>query len=281
MIGCFLLAVSMLTAQETLPTLPTPRRLEPVPAIRDDGSDDDGNAKATLPELLKQNRVERDALESTFNAVNREFSANSGLTVDDAEAATLRLRIHEALARIAKKRPGSGSPPSASKGKKAPSLLAPGVAAPEQVDSHPDTPVPIATVPKDVGSHVLPDGSIANAEPSVPKSIDATSVAYSLVRAGKYDAALTVYQSIDIKETNFDDRSTIQYLAATCMRNVGKIDEATNLYREVANAKTDPYLATCAQWQLAMMRWEETMKERLEEIRKRRSAMGASPGTSP
>ena len=38
------------------------------------------------------------------------------------------------------------------------------------------------------------------------------------------------------------------------MRNVGKLEEATNLYREVANAKADPYIATCAQWQLSMMR---------------------------
>ncbi|HEX3314708.1 MAG TPA: hypothetical protein VHR72_07430, partial [Gemmataceae bacterium] len=289
MIGCLLLAVSMITAQETLPTprrleptapetMPTPRRLEAIPAIREDGSEDESGAKATLPDLLKQHRAEREALESTFNAVNHEFSANAGMTPDDAEAASLRLRIHEALARIARKRANPGSLSGAAKGKKAPSLLPPGVEAPEQIDSHSDKAVPIATVPKDVGPHALPAGPGAGAEPAAPKTIDATSVAYSLVRAGKYDAALTVYQSIDIKETSFDERSTIQYLAATCMRNVGKIDEATNLYREVANAKADPYLATCAQWQLAMLRWEQTMTERLEEIRKRRSAMGTAPG---
>jgi hypothetical protein len=280
MIGCLLLAVSMITAQETLPV---PRRLEPIPANGGD-SDGGGDSKASLSDLIRQHRAEREALESTFDSVNRDFSSNAGLSIDDTEAATLRLRIHESLARISRKRPpGSSSNPAHAK--KAPSLLAPGVAAPEQVDSQPDGPLPIATVPKDVGSHPLPGDSAKNTEPAAVKSIDATSVAYSLVRAGKYDAALTVYQSIDVKETSYDERSTIQYLAATCMRNVGKIDEATNLYREVANAKADPYIATCAQWQLASMRWEQSMKERLEEIRKRREAMGAAPsatqGTSP
>ena len=277
MIGCLLLAVSLITAQETLPT---PRRLEPVPAAGD-GDDAGSGGKASLPDLLKQHRAEREALESTFDVVNREFGSSAGMTIDDTEAATLRLRIHEALTRIAKKRP-PGSAPSHAGGtpKKAPSLLAPSLTTPEHVDSHPDSAMPVPTVPKDVGSHGIPEGVAANVEPTVPKSIDSTSVAYSLVRAGKYDAALTVYQSIDVKETNFDERSTIQYLAATCMRNVGKIEEATNLYREVANAKADPYIATCAQWQLASMRWEQSMKDRLEEIRKRRSVLGTPEGKS-
>jgi hypothetical protein len=285
MTGCLffavLVAASMIAAQETLPT---PRRLEPVPAPRnnDNGDTDYGiDGKASLPDLIKQHRAEREALESTFDAVNREFSANAGLTVDDTETATLRLRIHEALARISKKRPPGSSTHTK---KSAPSLLPPGVAAPEHVDSRPDDSAPIVPVPKDVGSHPLPDGSDRNTDPATAKNIDSTSVAYSLVRAGKYDAALTVYQSIDIKETSFDERSAIQYLAATCMRNVGKLEEATNLYREVANAKADPYIATCAQWQLASMRWQQSMKERLEEIRRRRSVMGAPPapqGTSP
>jgi hypothetical protein len=287
MTGCLLLAVlvagSMIAAQETLPT---PRRLEPIPAPRGGDGDGDGDggpdAKAGLPDLIKQHRAEREALESTFDSVKREFGSNAGLTFDDTEAVTLRLRIHEALAKISKKRP-PGSSKNPTQVKKAPSLLHPGVAPPEQVDSRPDDPVPIATAPKDVGPHALPDGSANGTEPAAAKNIDTQSVAYSLVRAGKYDAALTVYQSIDIKETSLDDRSAIQYLAATCMRNVGKFEEATTLYREVANAKSDPYVATCAQWQLASMRWEQSMKDRLEEIRRRRAAMGAPPvkETSP
>jgi hypothetical protein len=278
MIGCLLLAVSLITAQETLPT---PRRLDPIPAAGDGDEDGGPRGKASLPDLLKQHRAEREALESTFDVVNREFGSKGGMTIDDAEAAALRLRIHEALTRIAKKRPPGSSSGHAGATKKAPSLLAPSLTSPEHVDSHPDTGVPVATVPKDVGSHGLPEGVAANVESTGPKSIDSTSVAYSLVRAGKYDAALTVYQAIDVKETNLEERSTIQYLAATCMRNVGKIEEATNLYREVANAKTDPYIATCAQWQLAAMRWEQSMKDRLADIRKRRSALGTSGGTSP
>jgi hypothetical protein len=149
------------------------------------------------------------------------------------------------------------------------------------VSASPDHPVPVPLTPKQIGSYAAvpadPDGSSS----TEPKGIDSIAVAYSLVRAGKYDAALAVYQKIDVKETTLEERSTIQYLAATCMRNCGKFDEATNLYREVANAKSDPYVATCAQWQLAMMRWEQSTKDRLEDLRKRRLAIGTEKGNSP
>jgi hypothetical protein len=275
MIGCLFVAASMIGAQETLPL---PRRLEPIPAP------DGGGGKATLPELLKEHRAEREALESTFDTVNRDFSAGGSTAADVAKAAALRLRIQDALARIAQKRqPGSASS-RAPGGKSAPSLLAPGVSSsesPEHISANPDRAVPVPFAPKQIGSYAVPVDPDGSSETTGPKGIDSIAVAYSLVRAGKYDAALAVYQKIDVKETTLEERSTIQYLAATCMRNCGKFDEATNLYREVANAKSDPYVATCAQWQLAMMRWEQSTRDRLEELRKRRLVMGTEKGTSP
>ena len=47
-----------------------------------------------------------------------------------------------------------------------------------------------------------------------------------------------------------DDRAFVQYMTASCLRQLGKRSEAAVLYRDVADAKDDEFLAECAVWQL-------------------------------
>ena len=47
-------------------------------------------------------------------------------------------------------------------------------------------------------------------------------------------------------------------MIACCLRNLGKLDEAATLYREVANTQDNDMLADCARWQLSSLRGAES-----------------------
>jgi uncharacterized cysteine cluster protein YcgN (CxxCxxCC family) len=69
----------------------------------------------------------------------------------------------------------------------------------------------------------------------------------------------------------------VQYLTACCLHKLGKTDEAVTLFREVANAKGDPEVAECAQWQLGAIRWRHDMELEIEQLRQERKLMNPKP----
>jgi TolA-binding protein len=100
---------------------------------------------------------------------------------------------------------------------------------------------------------------------------------HALFRAGNFDGAMRAFRMIDLKGTKADQRAPIQYLIASCLHHLGKNEEAGTLYREVANTLGDDPVATCAQWQLAALRWHKQTQERLAEIRLHRAALEKQP----
>jgi tetratricopeptide (TPR) repeat protein len=109
------------------------------------------------------------------------------------------------------------------------------------------------------------------------KPIDPMGLAQALFQTGDYEGALTTYHLLDIKNLSKTDRAAVQYFMATCLRRLGKLDEAAALYRDVVNAKEDEILADCAQWQLSAFRWRRDLETQLEQMRQRRHSVGVAP----
>jgi tetratricopeptide (TPR) repeat protein len=109
------------------------------------------------------------------------------------------------------------------------------------------------------------------------KPVDAPALAHALFQNGDYDGALQAYRLVDVKTLNPEERAAIQYMTATCLRRLGKFDDASVLYREVANSKTSEVLVECAQWQLNSIAWRKDLESQLEQLRERRKAVESKP----
>jgi tetratricopeptide (TPR) repeat protein len=215
--------------------------------------------KARLNELLLQLDVERKALGAAQDATAREYQ--QGIEVGTRGNAFVKLRIKELLVKLHRQQAEKVvaiSPPAIDtepgKGK---SSGAAGVKQPEKF--------PLLPPEKDS------PGVIA------PQIVDPLALGHALFRAGNFDGALRAFRMIDLKGTKADQRAPIQYLIASCLHHLGKTEEAGALYREVANTLGDDPVATCAQWQLAALRWHKQTQERLAEIRLHRAALEKQP----
>jgi tetratricopeptide (TPR) repeat protein len=231
------------------PVLPPPRLLP----------DDCGRRPSISPllERIQQLKGEREALESAYEAANR--SLEEGLRRDNSDTALLKLRVKELLGKLAKHRAASTPAPHR-----------PGTVAPlAPVPTVPHSETPAAAPPPGSSAEVAPHGQRA--------PIDPLALGHALFRAGNYEGALQAYRMTELKGTRADERAPIQYLIACCLRRQGKTNEAAALLREVANVKGDEQIAVCARWQLAALRWQQEMQERLDEIRARRLALEKGP----
>lgn len=99
--------------------------------------------------------------------------------------------------------------------------------------------------------------------------LDALRAAMNYFREKDYDAALGVTRGIDPVGLAREDRAFVQYLAGCCLRKLNRRSEAAALFREVANAKDDEFLAECAVWQLSLLRSTAEIEAQLESLRSR------------
>lgn len=100
--------------------------------------------------------------------------------------------------------------------------------------------------------------------------LDPVRVAANLYKDGDVDAALRVLAPIkDSGALTAEDRVFAKYLTACCQRRTGKVAEATKLFREIADAKEDQYLAECALWQISAIRSTQELETQLGQLRSR------------
>jgi tetratricopeptide (TPR) repeat protein len=152
------------------------------------------------------------------------------------------------------------------------------------------TAMPADTVPprpaapgKPAGTHI-PDPAAKHssdtASPRPPSNSTDTAIgekpiapmelAQMLFRAGNYEGALAAFRLLDTTTLSREDRLLVQYLQASCLRKLGRHDEALQLLREIANSRTDAFAVECARWQLTHLRWQQETQRRLTELRSRR-----------
>jgi hypothetical protein len=176
------------------------------------------------------------------------------------ENAKLRLRLGEVLTRLGSKMnpPRVSAPPPASETP----------AKPPDPTTEKSSPQKQPPAPAE-GGGTLP---LENARP-----LDPMALAQVLFKAGNYGPALQTFRLIDQRGMKADERLPIQYLIASCLKRLGKTEEAAGVFREIANSRGDENLAVCAQWQLSALRWQQDMRTQLDTIRQRRKALEKTP----
>ncbi len=145
-----------------------------------------------------------------------------------------------------------------------------------EVKAKAPAPEPKKVVPK-VEPIPEPKLELPTVPPKVvePKAIDIggdpLAAGQRLYKAGDVDGALTAFQLVD-PATAGGNKPFVRYMTACCLRRAGKLSEAAEIYREVAAADDDAFMAECAQWQLGSIKWREDAEVQLEKLRGRREA---------
>lgn len=99
--------------------------------------------------------------------------------------------------------------------------------------------------------------------------LDALRAAMNYFRDKDYEAALVTARGIDPDALGREDRTFAQYLAGCCLRKLNRRSEAASVFREVANANDDEFLANCAKWQLSILQSTAYIEAQLESLRSR------------
>jgi hypothetical protein len=107
--------------------------------------------------------------------------------------------------------------------------------------------------------------------------LDPSAVAQNYFRAGDYKAALDAYSNINLRGASGEEQAPVLYMIASCLRKLGKREEAAQKYREAAAIKDDPFVADCARWQLETLAWRKDMEAQLAELRQRRKGLSGKP----
>lgn len=218
-------------------------------AVPDPDEDVPVSPLVDLRSHLQQLKGAREALSE--DRAKAALYVQEALTPESQELSKLRLHLGSLLTRLGMQKPGPKGMP------KPPAHKKPGAGEKEPPDAK--------------KSEAPPPTDDTLAPPS--KVVDPLALAQALFRSGNYDGALKAYKMISLEGMKAAERAPVQYMIATCLRKVGKLDEAAVLFREVANTRGDEELAVCAQWQLQALRWHKDMAEQLREIRARRKAV--------
>lgn len=258
-------------------TAPMPREQTPSPPrlLMPGSVSGGGSAEVeTLHREIENLRMEREAMLAEEVDLVTSRDVRSAARNDSAH---LRQRVTELLTKIAQKerqeRLAATTPPQKSKGKSSPSPTpraskpspVPGVASsPAAPSGHSPQPMPSApsVTPPEPAAKVVTEAQV-----------DPLSLAQSLFRACDYAGALNVYRKLEQEEQKPEERAGLQYMMACCLRKLGKRDEASMLYREVANSSAAEILLENAQWYLRTMKDRSQLEAELEELRQRRQTL--------
>ncbi len=79
---------------------------------------------------------------------------------------------------------------------------------------------------------------------------DQMALADSLVLSGNFDLALDIYRRITLTPQIRHDQLWTEYQIASCLRRLGRIDEASKKYREIANLEHASEIVETSKWWL-------------------------------
>jgi hypothetical protein len=226
-------------------------------------------------------RLEREAMlaEETELIAAKDFRAAKGTE------ASLQKRISELFVRVAQQtkkadETTTASPPAGTEKSVATNGRRPPTGSADPRADRLQQPVSAGLAPVAPPTQLPPPPPIAsvNEPDDAPKvvtdaPVDPLALAQSLFRAGDFAAALDAYRKLDKDDLKSEGRIAIQYMMACCLRKLGKVDEASTLYREVANTPGNDFLSENAQWYLRTMKERRELEARLEELRQRRQAL--------
>lgn len=266
---------------------PMPREQPPPPArfwmpdaARDSSLPDVGSLHRAIETL----RMEREAMLSE----KTDLITSQDLRTADRGDANLRKRVTELIAKAAQqaKKERELASESPQKGADAEVGKAEGKGnVPRSVPHSPSSIQPSApnALPQ-TSQSAHPSPALKQLDPQktslgaisatlTDEPVDPLGLAQSLFRAGDYTAALNAYRKLDKEEQKPEDRITIQYMMACCLRKLGRLNEASVLYREAANSPGNDFLMENAQWYLRTLKERRELEAQLDEVRQRRQAL--------
>lgn len=214
-----------------------------------------GQGKVDLEKIREQIR----RLENEQNLYLKEKNATrkllkTPLTTTSSERERLQLRVRELLLQLQKQH--QSSPTTSWSGK-----------------SEPVTPGSRQKPPSAPGSeNPLRKSTASGFQGDFPKLKDPVSrvdYAESLFQKGDFEGALRAFRQVDLRPMAPEQRAPIHYLMASSYRNLGKMEEAKELYRQVIRSKGDPSFIQSAEWQLEMIEWQLRVKDEISRIRER------------
>ncbi len=220
-------------------------------------------------------RLEREAmlLEEMDLITAKEIKSGKG-----DEMRQLRRRVTELLAKAAqqsKKQMTAEAPPAhraatIKEGGKQPLPDGRGSVKPDQPRTTPSAP-PSLPVPSTPPTPIAQPDNSPKVLTEAP--VDPLSLAQSLFLAGDHSAALNAYRKLEQEEQKAEERIAIQYMIACCLRKLGKLDEATLLYREVANSARQRHFGGECTVVSARMKDRRELETQLDEMRQRRQSL--------
>lgn len=237
--------------------LPPPRRVPGATAMPN---------VSELKRQLEEMQSAREALRASMKSTSSEAPSREPGEVGD-ELARLRERLHELLTQLAARPTARARPDSVAPKKDSSAPLPPSPSASD---------TPRAPEPRPMNSPKLPDIPQQEIAPA-NETLDPLALGNSLFSLGDFESALRAYRQINLSSLQIEELAPVRYLIATCLRRLGKNDEAANLYREIASSKGDEFFADCAQWQLSAMRWRQELESHIEEVRRKRQSLEPKP----
>jgi hypothetical protein len=138
----------------------------------------------------------------------------------------------------------------------------------EKIDQQKKAPKPV-TPPKAEDPHTTPTVP-KTVVPEGGKPIDLVRAAGNLFKAGDADSALELIPK-DTSQLSKEDRAFADYVRAACLRKMGKTTEAVKLYRAIADARDDPFLAESAVVQITAIKSAQELETQLSQLKSRRN----------
>lgn len=193
--------------------------------------------KSATPAETKKLRADRSALNRDLEPPADAIDADSSVVSADRQRAALKAQLAGLIRQLGEDRKTERAPAT--------------------------TPTPPATLPPQVKIAPPRDGT----DPR-----DVIRSAQNYFRTNAIEASLKTFQVINTNDKSLqrEDRAFVTYMIACCHRRLGDYTNALTLYREVAAAKEDDFLAECALWQIGIIRSAQELDAELERLRSRK-----------
>ncbi len=212
-------------------------------------------------ELSQLRRANADMLNNRKKVAPSETVTPGGAIPESTKASLqLRVKLAEKLAQLRELREKALVPPLPIPGPTPHPMPLP--RGPDRPVIHPPPPRPnplIEPVPTDEGKKDPP--------------VDAVGLGRVLFLSGQHEKALETFRAIESAEQLPEDRLLTQYMMASCLRKMGKMEEAVALYREVANSGGSESLVTNSQWHLQNIKHRQELIAELARLRMQRKSL--------
>jgi tetratricopeptide (TPR) repeat protein len=115
----------------------------------------------------------------------------------------------------------------------------------------------VAATPAGAGPGTASQAPAPPAEQAEP--IEPIAAADAFYRVGKYTDAMALYSSHSAADK--EDASWVTFQKANCLRSLGRINEAIELYQKLVTEQPDSFWATEAEWWIAIVQWKATFRQ--------------------